>query len=337
MRQRRRVERGRFAATRDRSQPVVSRRDVENRQRQFLLIGAGIALTIVVVLVGAALFVGLFQPPRKVVATVAGDHIRLSELVTYTSLAALESGGALRPDLALNDLVRDRVISARSGDLGVNVTEAAIESGIARRFEPFVAGATEPADALTEAGRSSLNLVLDTFDVSEARYREWLVGQLLVVELQDYFHDQQPDALEQVFVEWIVTASSLTAQTAMDRIAAGEEFATVAGELSTDFLLANAEGEVGWVPRGAMKELDSVLFAPDLELNTLIGPLTTSLGSVVLQVTDGPSEKMLSDIMREFVAADELQQWLDGIVSETLEDRMTLSADDFEWVIDQIA
>ena len=92
MRQRRRVERGRFAAIRDRSQPVVSRRDVEHRQRKLLLIGAGIALTIVVVLVGAALFVGLFQPPRKVVSTVAGDDVRLSELVTYTSLAALESG-----------------------------------------------------------------------------------------------------------------------------------------------------------------------------------------------------------------------------------------------------
>lgn len=336
MRQRRRVERGRLVSTRDRSQPVVSRRDVENRQRRLLLISAGIALTIVVVLVGAGWFVSSFQPPRRTVATVAGNDLKLSELVTYTSLSALESGGALRPDLALNDLVRDRVITARSGDLGVNVTEADIESGIALRFEPFVPDATEPADTLTEAGRSSLSLILDTLDVSEARYREWLVGQLLVVELQDYFREQQPDMVEQVFVEWIVTESSLTAQQAMDRIAADEEFAAVADELSIDFLLANPDGEVGWVPQGAISELDSVLFASDLELNTLIGPLTTSLGSVVLRVTDGPSEQVLSDVMREFLAADEFQQWLDGVVSETLEGRLELSADDFNWVIGQI-
>ncbi len=79
-----------------------------------------------------------------------------------------------------------------------------------------------------------------------------------------------------------------------------------------------------------------MLFASDLELNTLIGQLTTRLGSVVLRVTDGPSEQVLSDVMREFVAADDLQEWLDGVVSETLEDRVTLSADDFDWVIDQI-
>lgn len=336
MRQRRRVERGRFATVGDRSQPVVSRRDIENRQRKLLLIGAGIALAVVVVLVSAGWFVSSFQPPRRAVATVGGNDVRLSELVPYTALAALENGGTIRPDLALNDLVRDRVIDIRGGELGVNVTEADIDRAIARRFEPFVSGATEPADVLTEAGRSSFNLILETVDVSEARYREWLVGQLLVVELQDYFREQQPDVAEQVFVEWIVTESSLTAQTAMDRIAAGEEFAVVADDLSIEFLLANPDGEVGWVPQGAIIELDSVLFAPDLELNTLIGPLPTSLGSIVLRVTEGPSEQTLSDVMRELVASDNLQTWLNDAVADTLEDRVTLSADDFDWVIDQI-
>ena len=336
MRQRRRAERGRFAASRDRSQPIVNRRDTENRQRKVLLLGVGLAMAIVVLLIGAGWFVSSFQPPRRTVATVAGEDLKLSEVVTYTSISALEGSGTLRPDLALNDLVRDRVVSARAFDLGVNVTDADVESALARRFEPLPPGSTEPVDTLTAAGQSSFELVLNSLGLSGNDYREWIAGQLYVVELQNHFRDLQPDVIEQVFVEWIVTESSLTAQTAMDRIAAGEEFATVSDELNIDFLLAGPGGEVGWVPQAAISELDPVLFAPDLELNTLIGPLTTSLGSVVLRVTDGPSEQPLSDVMREFVAADELQQWLDDAVAESLEDRVTLSNDDFNWVIDQI-
>jgi len=79
-----------------------------------------------------------------------------------------------------------------------------------------------------------------------------------------------------------------------------------------------------------------VLFDPELNINTLIGPLTTSLGSVVVRVTDGPSMEPLSVVMREFVAGNLLQQWLTDAVAETIEDRVTLSTDDFDWVINQI-
>ena len=148
MRQRRRAERGQFAASRDRSQPIVNRRDTENRQRKLLLLGVGLAMAIVVLLVGAGWFVSSFQPPRRTVATVAGEDLKLSEVVTYTSISALEGSGTLRPDLALNDLVRDRVVSARAFDLGVNVTDADVESALARRFEPLPPGSTEPSHHL---------------------------------------------------------------------------------------------------------------------------------------------------------------------------------------------
>ena len=336
MRQRRHAERGRSSASSDRSHSVVNRRDTESRQRNLLLVGIGVVLAVVVLLIGAGWFVSSFQPPRRPVATVEGKQIKLADLVAYTSLFALENGGNLRPDLALNDLVRDHVISAQAVHLGVNITDADIESDLAHGFEPVPPGSTKSIDVLTEAGQSAFNLVLDALDISANEYRDWVTGKLYIIELQSYFREQQPDIAEQVLVEWIVTDSSLGAQTAMDRIAVGEEFGTVADELSTDFFLAGPSGKVGWIPQGAIAELDPVLFDPELNLNTLIGPLTTSLGSVVVRVTDGPSMEPLSVVMREFVAGNLLQQWLTDAVAETIEDRVTLSTDDFDWVINQI-
>ena len=337
MRQRRRAERGHFATSRDRSQPVVARRDIENRQRKLLFIGAGVALGILVLILGVGWFLSSFQPPRRTVATIAGNEIKLREVVAYTALATVRGSGTLRPDLALNDLVRDRVVSARAADLGVIVTDEEIDRSLAASFEPVPPGSTQPADTLTEAGRSSLDLFLSAIAVSEDQYRGWLAGNLYVIELQDFFRDQQPDVAEQVFVEWIVTASTNDGRTAIGRIVdEGEDFGTVADDLNTEFVLAGPGGEVGWVPQGAIPELDPVLFGPELELNTVIGPLSTSLGSIILRVTDGPAEQPLSDLMREFVAADEFQDWLDDAVNVTLETPVSLSIGDFEWVIDQI-
>ena len=48
MRQRRRAERGNFAQARDLSQQPVSRRDIEKKQHQLLLIGAAAVVLIVI-------------------------------------------------------------------------------------------------------------------------------------------------------------------------------------------------------------------------------------------------------------------------------------------------
>ncbi|MCI0816550.1 MAG: hypothetical protein J4N29_05845, partial [Chloroflexi bacterium] len=120
------------------------------------------------------------------------------------------------------------------------------------------------------------------------------------------------------------------------RIASGDDFGAVAADLSVDTVVADEAGEVGWVPRGAFPEFDPWLYDPELVVGEPIGPLVTTVGSVVLLVSDGPSEQPLDDEMRDLLGQTEFQEWLN---EQTLElvTLLELDFDDAQWVVDQLA
>ncbi len=334
MRQRRAAERGHFAA-RASSQQRTTRRDTERSQRRLLVIAASVIGLALVGLLALGWYVSSFQPPRRVVAEIDGEPVRLRDVVAYTKLVRLNTG-QLAPATARNAYVRDRVLRLRADELGVTVTPADVEETIALRFEPPAPPDVEPSVVLTEAGLSFLQEFLDAVDITDDDYRAWTEGQLLTEAFAHHFGDAKPENVEQVFVHWIVAANSVDAQTALDRIAAGEEFAAVAVDLSVDTVIADEAGEVGWVPRGAFPEFDTWLYDPDLEVGEPIGPLVTTIGSIILLVTDGPSEQPLDHDMRDLVGQTEFQEWLN---EQTLElvNLLEFDFDDGQWVIDQLA
>ena len=336
MRQRRRAERRDFSQLRDRSQPVASRREIEGKQRQRLLIGAAVFAFAILALLAYGWFSNFYQPPRRTIAEIGGDAIKLRNLVSYSTLESFDAAGTLNPGTGLNALIRDAVVRRNAPELGIEVTAEEIDASVITRFDSTPVDAPEPVDTLTTEGRGAFDGFLGTFNVSESDYRQWLTGRLYVSELQEHFNDKIPDNARQVSVEWIVTASTVTAQEALDRITAGEEFAAVADELSSDRVVAGPGGLVGWVPRGAIEELDPILFSEELALNELIGPLVTSAGSIVLRVNDGPSEQPVTAVMRGFLATNALQNWLEAKVAEADVVTDGLSIDDAQWVIDQI-
>ena len=179
-------------------------------------------------------------------------------------------------------------------------------------------------------------LNLTTFSITEADYREWLRGKMYLEKLQTHFIEAAPETAEQVFIEWIITPSSVTAQEAIDRHGAGEAFADLADELTGPTPFSGEKGVVGWVPQGAFTELDPFLFSAEIELNTLIGPLTTSFGSMVVRVTDGPAEQPIEESMRSLLGGTNLQVWLDAQVVDAAIENLGLTVDDANWVIDQV-
>ncbi|MCI0779269.1 MAG: peptidylprolyl isomerase, partial [Chloroflexi bacterium] len=276
-----------------------------------------------------------YQPPRRVVAEIDGEPVRLRDVVAYAKLVRLTTG-QLAPTTARNVYARDRVLRLLAGELGVSVTPAEVEETLARRFEPPAPPDVEPSVVLTEAGLSFLQEFLDAVDITDDEYRAWTEGQLLTEAYAQHFSDAQPETIEQVFVHWIVAANSVDAQTALERIASGDDFAAVATDLSVDTVIADEAGEVGWVPRGAFPEFDPWLYDPELVVGEPIGPLVTTVGSVVLLVSDGPSEQPLDDEMRDLLGQTEFQEWLN---EQTLElvTLLELDFDDAQWVVDQLA
>ena len=336
MRQRRRAERGHFAA-RASTQHPTTRRDTERSQRRLLVIAASVIGLLLVGLLAVGWFVSSFQPPRRVVAEIAGEPVRLRDVIAYTKLEFLTSGQLAPATVATarNIYTRDHLLRLQAGDLGVTVTPAEVEEALALRFEPPAPPDVERSVVLTEAGRGFLQEFLDAVDVTVDDYRAWTEGQMLADALVQHFGDAEPESVEQVFVHWIIAANSVDAQTAADRIAGGEEFAAVAAELNIDRVIADEAGEVGWVPRGAFPEFDGLLFDPELEVGEPIGPLVTTVGSVVLLVSDGPSEQPLDPDNRELLGRTAFREWLDEQTVE-LVSLLDFGFDDAEWVLDHL-
>lgn len=338
MRQRRRAERGHFSESRARTQPGPSRREVEAKQRQLLLIGAGFVLLIIVALLAYGWYSSSFQPPRKTVVTALDTPVKLAELVPYTALDSLGQGGVLQPRTSLNNLVRDRIVTHFAGELGVEVTEEEMEQSIIQQFEPTPPTASAPIDDLTSEGRANFEEFLEAFQVSETEYRTWLRGRLTVDEVRLHFNDLATATADQVYVQWIITPTQTEAEAALEDINGGRDFLETAAEYNEgrDDLSEDGNGDVGWVPEGAFPQLDPTLFGDELELDRVYGPLTTSFGSVLLKVTQGPEEQPVSETMRGILGNNAFQEWLNEKVTAADVGTPDLTSGDVEWVIDQI-
>ena len=330
MRQRRRAERQQ--AARSASQETGSRRRVSDRRAQRILYGVIAVVAIALAgLLASGWYLNSYRIPRKVVAEFEGVGIQLREVVPYSALTA-PAVGSLNPNAGLSALVRNAILERRSGEIQAEVTPADVDAEIVRQFEPPPEGEdAEPPASLSEEGRDALREFLDVFSVSDAEHRAWIAGELRAEAARDYFVAQSAETAEQLYVEWIVAASSQQADDAIERVESGEEFAEVAAELHLNQGLGDEDGALGWTPRGAFPaDLERLIFADDLPQGELQGPHTTTIGNVVFRVTDGPSEQPVSEEMRQLLGQGAFQQWLDERSAEVAYD---FTQGDGEWAL----
>jgi peptidyl-prolyl cis-trans isomerase C len=95
-----------------------------------------------------------------------------------------------------------------------------------------------------------LDILKGQAGLSEAKYRQLIRAGLLLDKVRQHFADQVATEAEQVNVSHIQLDTQEEAQAALERLDAGEEFALVASEVSTDTFTAANGGELGWALEG---------------------------------------------------------------------------------------
>jgi parvulin-like peptidyl-prolyl isomerase len=98
-----------------------------------------------------------------------------------------------------------------------------------------------------------LDILKEQAGLSDAKYRQIVRAGLLLDKVQKHFADQVSPEAEQINVSHIQVDTQEEAQAALERLDAGEDFALVATEVSTDTFTAANGGELGWLLEGDLE------------------------------------------------------------------------------------
>ncbi|MDE2992643.1 MAG: peptidylprolyl isomerase [Chloroflexota bacterium] len=137
---------------------------------------------------------------------------------------------------------------------------------------------------------------------------------------------EMPTAQEQVRARHILVADEATAQTVVERLEAGEDFAALATELSTDNSTKEAGGDLGFFPRGVMvPEFEATAFS--LAVGATSPPIETQFGHHIIRVEEREAQREIPDYQLQQIKANAINRWLDeqlttAQIERRLDDRL---------------
>jgi parvulin-like peptidyl-prolyl isomerase len=131
---------------------------------------------------------------------------------------------------------------------------------------------------------------LTQFGLTEAEIRQLYAVNILRDKLMAEVTKDTPHTQEQVWARHILVADLATAQAVEARLAKGEDFATVAKEVSTDTGSGAKGGDLGWFGKGTMvPEFEAAAFSQ--KVGEIGQPVKSQYGYHIIQVlahTDVP-------------------------------------------------
>jgi parvulin-like peptidyl-prolyl isomerase len=147
--------------------------------------------------------------------------------------------------------------------------------------------------------------------IGEADFREMVRMSILHRKLREAMGAEVPTTAEQVRVRHILLGNEEDAKAALERIRAGEDFATVASEVSTDSYSKEQGGDLGWLPRGSRytEAFDNAAFA--LEPGQVSDVVQTASGYHIIKVEEREADRPLEEDILAQMRSMALSKWLE--------------------------
>lgn len=147
------------------------------------------------------------------------------------------------------------------------------------------------------------------FGFSEQEFRDMFEVQLMRDKLQAVLAERVATTEEQVHVRHILVATEEEANTVLERLKAGEDFAALAKEFSTDTTNNETGGDLGWFGRGAMvAEFEEAAFS--LEIGKVSDPVKTDFGYHIMEVLEKDANHPLDEAALTEKKSAALNDWL---------------------------
>ena len=277
----------------------LSRTQIKQRQLRIFLLSF---LCLAVLIVGGTVLYQIYLAPyRKVVLNVDNSVVRMDYFLKRARMNSNDITSTVQ------QLTLEQVVKLEAKEMGVTISDLDIDKTL------LSAAASEnvTANSLSDkAFREWYSEELKTTDLSSTEYREMTRTLLTGNEIQAAIAQSIPDKLEQVHLHIIVLASSADAKKAMARLNSGEDFATVAKQVSIDTQTKQYGGDLGWVPQGIYYAYDDVIFK--LAIGQVSEPLASTSGSqyLLFMVSEKDPERIVDISVKQQLAYYSFQSWL---------------------------
>jgi parvulin-like peptidyl-prolyl isomerase len=239
---------------------------------------------------------------------------------------------------ALERLFMQVIVDAEVAKRNLSVTDDEVNAEFDSQYAAFL-----DSNGITEDYLSSyLAAQGQTLDSFKSQARDNISQQLLMQklqravagpieltdeEIQTYWTDNesQYDTEEQIRASHILVATEEEAQSILDQLANGADFATLAQENSTDTASAQRGGDLGWFGRGTMvSEFEDAAFA--LDVGEVSGIVQTQYGYHIILLTDRkPATHPTFDEVSDQVRADAEKAKITQLASDWYDEQLAVS------------
>jgi foldase protein PrsA len=235
----------------------------------------------VILIVMALLFGTAFN--QDTVASVDGESITKGEL--YDVMVKQYGQGSL------SYLINNKIIEIAAGKENVKISDEDVDA----EMKEFVEA---------NGGEESFNYVLEQSGLTKKDIETEIVNYLKIVkllesevditdeEMKTHFEENKDsyNEPEQVEASHILVENEETANKVKEKLEAGEDFAELAKEYSTDTSNAENGGELGYFSKGTMvEEFEQIAFS--MNVGEISDPVKTDYGYHIISVTDKKEAK----------------------------------------------
>ena len=235
----------------------------------------------VILIVMALLFGTAFN--QDTVASVDGESITKGEL--YDVMVKQYGQGSL------SYLINNKIIEIAAGKENVKISDEDVDA----EMKEFVEA---------NGGEESFNYVLEQSGLTKKDIETEIVNYLKIVkllesevditdeEMKTHFEENKDsyNEPEQVEASHILVENEETANKVKEKLEAGEDFAELAKEYSTDTSNAENGGELGYFSKGTMvEEFEHIAFS--MNVGEISDPVKTDYGYHIISVTDKKEAK----------------------------------------------
>lgn len=276
------------------------------------------AIVAALIIIIAAVGIYFYTNNKDVVATVDGEKITKNEL--YDVMEG-QYGKTV-----LDTLINNKIIQLEGEKQNIKVTSKEVNEELDTFIEDY--GGEETFNAALEA--SGISLKNFKTDIENFLIVEKILGKDIDIteeDMKEYFEENKEsfNEPEQVKASHILVEDEKTAKEVLEKVNAGEDFAELAKEYSTDTATAENGGDLGYFGEGEMTEaFEEAAFA--LDVDEISDIVKTDFGYHIIKVT---GKKEATEAKYEDVKEEIKEILFDAEINERYADWLTEKQEEY--------